>query len=303
MRDFLTTYLGSDWSIQSLKGDSGERQYSRVKASSHKTFILVSYPLNLRKNLKSFVLIQDLLQKKNIFVPKIFFKDEAKGLLLIEDLGDVNLEQFYFKHHQLIFHKVAIDQMIYFQNELKDIRFEKNFTFNQSINEMIYTYQQFYFPYSESEKIKLFEEFQDISKKLSSGTLVPSHRDFHSRNLHIKKDQLYMIDFQDAGLYPMHYDLVSLVEDAYLPLSDKDKSILMEYYSQKTNQPTSSWDEMVCQRLFKAAGNFMSFYHIRNQKTHLKYIKPVLKRVESSLIKLESYPRFLKYTQTLMSQL
>ena len=259
----------------------------------------------LEKNLKQFTLIQEALQEKGILVPKIFFKDEVKGFMLIEDLGDFNLEQFYLKQRQLTFHQIAIDQMIRFQDEMKDVPFKKSFDFDQNLNEMIYTYQQFRFSFSESEKIKLFEDFQSISKQLSLEKRVPAHRDFHSRNLHIQKDHMYMIDFQDAGFYPLYYDLVSLIEDAYVPFSDEHKNSLMEYYSQKVGQPINitSWHQMTCQRLFKAVGNFMSFYHLRNQKTHLKYIKPSLKKVESSLMYLESYPNFLKYTQKLMSQI
>ncbi len=305
MKDFLNHCLGSNWSVHPLKGDSGERQYSRIVVPPNKTFILMSYPHELKKRFKSFISMQNLLNQKGVLVPKIFFTDALNGLILIEDLSDFSLEQFYLKHRQLTYHEVALNQLIYLQNEIKNHVFEKDFTFNQSLHEMITSYQQFHFSFLESEKVKLFEEFQDISEKLSSQELVPSHRDFHSRNLYIQKDQIYMIDFQDAGRYPIYYDLVSLVEDVYVHLSEREKSLLMEYYSRKKDQSidSTSWHRTVCQRLFKATGSFMSFYNLRDQKTHLKYITPALKTVESSLIQLNSYPYFLKYIQTLLSQL
>ena len=305
MKDFLNYYLGLKWSALPLKGDSGERHYSRITLSPNKTFILISYPCELKKRFNSFISMQNLLNQKGILVPKIFFISEKKGLLLMEDLGNLSLEQFYFKHHKLTYYELAIDQLLYFQNKLKDHIFEKNFTFSQSLHEMIIAYQQFHFSFLESEKTNLFEEFQNISQKLSSQELVPSHRDFHSRNLHVQKDQIYMIDFQDAGLYPVYYDLISLIEDVYVPLSENERSTLMRYYSEKTNQPIDFvlWHTTACQRLFKAIGSFMSFYNLREQRAHLKYVVPALKKVESSLIKLNSYPFFLKYTQTILSQL
>lgn len=42
------------------------------------------------------------------------------------------------------------------------------------------------------------------------------HRDFHSRNLMLTDGQLGIIDFQDAVLGPISYDLVSLLRDCYI---------------------------------------------------------------------------------------
>ena len=46
---------------------------------------------------------------------------------------------------------------------------------------------------------------------------VVVHRDFHSRNLMpLPHDELAVIDFQDAVLGPVTYDLVSLLRDCYI---------------------------------------------------------------------------------------
>ena len=43
------------------------------------------------------------------------------------------------------------------------------------------------------------------------------HRDFHSRNLMlVGDDELAVIDFQDAVVGPVTYDLVSLLRDCYI---------------------------------------------------------------------------------------
>ena len=48
------------------------------------------------------------------------------------------------------------------------------------------------------------------------------HRDYHSRNIMVKQDKsLGVIDFQDALIGPITYDLVSLYRDCYLQL-DQD---------------------------------------------------------------------------------
>ena len=67
------------------------------------------------------------------------------------------------------------------------------------------------------------QEFQHAKQALDK-TLVASaaaqaqvlvHRDFHSRNLMVADTELVAIDFQDAVIGPVTYDLVSLLKDCY----------------------------------------------------------------------------------------
>ena len=136
-----------------------------------------------------------------------------------------------------------------------------------------------------------------------SPPLTSSHRDFHSRNLFIHKDQIYIIDFQDAGSYPIYYDAVSLMEDPYAGLSDQEKQGLMDYYQKKWNQEINrrQFQLTTIQRLFKAVGSFMSFFHLRGQNSHLKYVHPSLKKVESVLVQMDEHPYFLKYIQSILN--
>src|SRR5947199_2017384 len=49
------------------------------------------------------------------------------------------------------------------------------------------------------------------------------HRDYHTRNLLVRGTDLFMIDFQDARLGSPHYDLASLLWDAYVPVSEPER--------------------------------------------------------------------------------
>ena len=60
--------------------------------------------------------------------------------------------------------------------------------------------------------------FEEIFEKLSESALgqnqVFVHRDFHSRNILLsKKGEMGVLDFQDAVVGPITYDLVSLLKD------------------------------------------------------------------------------------------
>ena len=66
--------------------------------------------------------------------------------------------------------------------------------------------------------------FQKICLILENEPIFFTHRDFHSRNIMVKgakKSRYFIIDFQDARLGPLHYDLVSLLRDSYYPLSNE----------------------------------------------------------------------------------
>ncbi len=304
MKQFLDQHLGSAWTAKKIMGDSGERQYHRVTVRDE-TCILVSYPPSTQKRFRSFLSVQDLFHRKEFLVPKILAQDDTNGFVLLEDLGSLSLEQYYLDNRELNFHKMALDCLWHLQKDVGSEDLKTTFTLNQGLHEMIFTYQQFNHAFLEDDKKKLFEEFRNINEQLVQPLLVPSHRDFHSRNLFIYRDQVYIIDFQDAGFYPVYYDAVSLVEDPYTALSDKEKQSLMEYYREKWNQDIDMYKFQLTtvQRLFKAVGSFMSFFHLRGQNHHLKYVNSSLKKVESILVQWNEYPYFLKYVQLILSRL
>ena len=300
MKEFLNTYLNTHWKAQRLKGDSGERSYSRIR-SAKGSFIFVEHPLS-NKNFEDFLLTQNVLKKNFIPIPQILHIDKKNKLLLLEDLGPTDLEQFYLKNKKLDYHVQALDLLYSFQRISDSKNFKKKFTNSQSLNELLLTYQSLNYPLKNPDKECLLKEFHALSCQLAKQPFVPSHRDFHSRNLLICKGQVYMIDFQDAGLYPQYYDLASFIYDPYVSLLDEERKILIQHYNQKWSKPVciDSLSLMACQRVFKAIGSFMSFYNLRRQTQHLKYIRPCLVELKQQLSQLEKYPHFLKYVQSLL---
>ena len=80
---------------QPLLGDGGHRTYTRLKFQG-KTCILMFSGKN-DPSLKKFVRIQKRLRAAGLPVPQLLCKDFAKGLLLMEDLGDESLESIRLK--------------------------------------------------------------------------------------------------------------------------------------------------------------------------------------------------------------
>jgi aminoglycoside/choline kinase family phosphotransferase len=68
-----------------------------------------------------------------------------------------------------------------------------------------------------SEYAMLNKVFDQLCERALAQSQVLVHRDFHSRNLMVLADErLGMIDFQDAVVGPVSYDLVSLIRDCYI---------------------------------------------------------------------------------------
>jgi aminoglycoside/choline kinase family phosphotransferase len=55
------------------------------------------------------------------------------------------------------------------------------------------------------------------------------HRDFQSRNIMIRDDRHYLIDFQGARTGPIQYDLASLLIDPYVGLNQDLRQHLLTY--------------------------------------------------------------------------
>lgn len=69
---------------------------------------------------------------------------------------------------------------------------------------------------TDAQKVVLHRAFDTIVQNNLSQPRVFVHRDYHSRNLMVTMPDPGILDFQDAVLGPITYDLVSLLKDAYI---------------------------------------------------------------------------------------
>ncbi len=65
----------------------------------------------------------------------------------------------------------------------------------------------------------ILELIKDVVLSQPQGYFV--HRDFHSRNIMFKRGKVSVIDYQDARVGAITYDLVSLLKDVYIRLIER----------------------------------------------------------------------------------
>lgn len=291
-----------------------ERAFYRVQTSKQ-SWILINWQSALaKKNIVLSKVIDEYTSKQNIFceagVPIANIKaiDKKQGLLLLEDLGDLKLDIFYQQNKKsaIRYYQQAIDYIV----SLQDYRVNwSRYSAKDFFREMLWTKehlvdQLLHFEWENSFLNKCFKEWEELCNSLEQYSYRPTHRDYHSRNLMIKNKQLYLIDFQDAGLFPRCYDLASLLYDPYVGLDDSFRDQIVKYLvakracSEKIIKKELLLTAM--QRVFKAAGSFASFYSLRKQKSHLPFILPALKTLKQILNQAKSYPCFLDLVNHLL---
>ncbi|MAF90100.1 MAG: phosphotransferase [Bdellovibrionota bacterium] len=311
--EFLIHELGAKIEVYPLAGDASARKYFRI-VRDQESFVLMQWEAFKSLSDYPFTNIGSHFSKHNVRLPKIIGSRPEEGLLLLEDLGDLTLERKFWESRNqedsLNFYEQAIEQLIkihypstadrdenckafQIQFDSEKFQWELNYT-KQHLIEGLCRIQL-----SDTEKKQLNNIYLEIADRLHEEDKFISHRDYHSRNLMIKLGKVNVIDFQDARLGPIQYDLVSLLKDSYVNISKEIESHLLNHYldlrtqyiTKKINK--DAFDEVyqlqTIQRCFKATGSFASFYQTRGDTRYLHYIPDTLTTV---LKALDHFPEF-----------
>ena len=211
-------------SVTLVAGDASPRRYFRVRthADSEAASSLIAVISPPTEKNEAFLAIRDLLQATGIRVPNLVSADLDAGFLLLEDFGDALLldaleqdgaPQWYPQALQILRQQCSID--------LQD-------TDLPPYDEVLLVQEMDLFPKWFVGDLLGFDEKEIVQSHLDNlwACLVENavtqpqvvvHRDFHSRNLMCLDDgALGVIDFQDAVIGPITYDLVSLLKDCYI---------------------------------------------------------------------------------------
>ena len=262
-----------------------------------------------------FLSVQKHFAKHSVRVPSVIAKSPQLGTLLLEDLGDLTLERKFWEHQESVipFYKQAIDEVIKIHFHCTNDKptsctaFHTVFDTSSLLWEMNYGKKHLLqdlagLNMNPKDLSDLESVFTDICTRLHKSPKYICHRDYHSRNLMIHRNKIKVIDFQDARLGPVQYDLVSLLHDSYVDLNNESIDTLLNYYNDQAHslyRKTPSSDEFhnifklqIIQRCFKACGSFACFHNIRRDGRYLKYIHGTINKVKEILTEFPEYSHF-----------
>lgn len=296
-----------------LTGDASDRRYFRVLLHGEPSQVLAVHPGPIDSATLPFVSVARLLARMPVPVPGILDAADALGILALEDLGDVTLQAHLgttTPERHLALYGEAVDLIAELQRRGADLAdpallpYQLAFDVEKLTWELQFFTTHFLVAYkgaslTDEARALLAAEYLDICSELSSEPRVLCHRDYHSRNLMLHRERLYIIDFQDARLGPDTYDLASLLRDSYVDFTDAQVDQLMRRFVARRDglapdvDPGEAamatfrrrFDLMALQRNLKALGTFGFQATTRNNPVYIQYIPRTLAHVRDNLLR------------------
>jgi aminoglycoside/choline kinase family phosphotransferase len=235
---------GLGWSVDPASltpasSDASFRRYFRIpgqRGGQSQCLILMDAPPD-KESIGPFIRIATLLRQAGVNAPKIWLHDTDQGFLLCDDFGtttyatEIKNRQhepmacapLYRDAHQAltIFQHFSLQQSI-----ASEISWLAAYDRNKMLQEMQLFDQWFLVHHrpiglSAADHEMLANTYDLILDACQAQPRTLVHRDYHSRNLMLTEHaNPGILDFQDAVLGPMSYDLVSLLRDAYIEWSE-----------------------------------------------------------------------------------
>jgi aminoglycoside/choline kinase family phosphotransferase len=217
--------IGCEGELTAVSADASFRTYYRLKSSMHSGMVMDASAQ--KESLNPYIDIEHRLHKAGVRVPKINSYDKAQGFLFMEDMGDTHLANKIDDDFEL-FYGNAIDTIIKMQNtDTEDLpKYDADFLrFEMNFMQEWYLQKHLSVTLDETQKETLSSALATITAEvLAQPQGVFVHRDYHSRNIMISPcdEKTVVIDYQDARVGAVTYDLVSLLCDVYVELDPYD---------------------------------------------------------------------------------
>jgi len=290
--------------IQPASADASFRRYFRINDNG-KTYIVMDAPPE-KEDCQPFIDIAEMLLRFGLHVPKILQQDINQGFLLLSDLGNsVFLSELNNNNVDKMYSSAMNTLLLLQQNTPVNLPAydEKLLRAELNLFPDWYLKKQLNITITESQKTVLEKVFEILIQNALSQPQVYVHRDYHSRNLMVNKEQADkpgVIDFQDAVIGAVTYDLVSLLKDCYISWPREKVELWVESFRLKAKslriienidekQFLRWFDLMGLQRHLKIAGIFSRLKH-RDGKTG--YLKDIPRTMDYVFEVAELYPEF-----------
>jgi len=290
-----------DVEITKLAGDASTRRYFRV-AWAGGSEIVAQYPEPFAAEMSPFLQVHAALKDLGIPVPAVLAVDGDRALIVTEDLGDETLQKVFpaqADEARAALYDSLLDRLGQLHRGAAEwkgqaVCFDIAFDVEKLTWELHYFEKHFLegerrcSPTTE-DRATLARTFHDLAGEMTSWPRVLCHRDFHSRNLMLHRNELYWLDFQDARLGPATYDLASLLRDSYVDIGEDFVAARAEEFRGRwladlTPAEFSRRFELTClQRNMKALGTFGYMASVKGRGFYLDYVPRTLEYVRTNL--------------------
>ena len=282
------------YKILPIAGDASFRKFYRFILNNNSK-IIVSSKEEKYKNLVAYSAINKFLRKNKILTPKLLAHDYPKGIIVIEDFGDISFHKVLLKQKKkLTTYKKLIDLLLKIQkikpkSRIKNI-IDKPHVINKYSNKYLHKESDLFFDWylplflNKKKVLKVKKKTKKILTLLYNSLNFPNscfvHRDYHVQNLMKVGKKIGVIDSQDALIGNPAYDLVSLIDDVRIRTSKKLKDQIYSYYLKKTSKIyrinskkfSEDFNTLSVQRSLKIIGIFSRLFKRDKKNNYLKLI-------------------------------
>jgi aminoglycoside/choline kinase family phosphotransferase len=288
-----------DYKLEVVSADASYRKYYRLFIKD-RTYIVMDSSMQV-ESIYPFIDVSVRLLKADVQIPRVYAQNLNLGYLLIEDLGDIHLINVLNEMSCKLLYTRAIYEIIKMQKADTtglDAYDEEFLMFEMNLMPEWYLEKHLGITLNSEEKSDLNGVLNLIKNEVIAqpqGYFV--HRDFHSRNIMFAgRGKVWVIDYQDALIGAITYDLASLLNDVYVKF-DREKivELVLEFKILKGIKEVSDeqfirwFDFMAMQRHIKILGIFARLKIRDNKPAYINDIPMTLTYIRENIARYEEF--------------
>jgi len=287
-----------------LAAEASFRSFYRI-SSGAESWILMDSPPDKESN-DRFCRLAEVFARAGLPVPRVLAAQPEHGYYLLTDLGQRDLERAYAEGDTDAALAAAVETLV----RLQDVRDPEIGPYTRErFADELGIFRQWFLEHTLGIALPAEVEpaFAALVSRAAGQPQCCVHRDYHCRNLLYGADGRFgIVDFQDALIGPVAYDLASLLRDCYHVFDESEvarwRNFYLETRERVTGRPlradrfAADLDYCAVQRQLKAIGIFARLKLRDGKPGHLRYVGPLLDRlvaVSGSYPELEALAEFL----------
>ncbi len=291
--------------LERASSDASFRSYWRV-CKHRDSYIVMDAPPD-KEDVRPWLDVAQRLRAANLNAPEVLAQDLEQGFLLIGDLGTrTYLPQLNLKSVDILYND-ALNALFIMQSRVQTAGLplydEPRLVAELELFPTWFLQRHLGHTLSCGEWDVVEAAFRLVLNSALAQPLSFVHRDYHSRNLLVTEDNNPgIIDFQDAVVGPITYDLVSLLRDCYVAWPQPRVETWVEEYRQRLHhaglihaqpQQFRCWfDLMGLQRHIKVLGIFCRLWYRDGKSGYLSDLPLVL---HYTLSIAKQYPELIEF--------
>ncbi|MCX6558065.1 MAG: phosphotransferase [Candidatus Aminicenantes bacterium] len=270
--------------LQPIRSEASQRRFFRI-SQGKTTRVAMVYPEPAPAEVKRFLAVHEIYRSHRLRVPVI---EEVLGnqVVIQEDAGDLLLQKAW-RERARSERQCLLDQCRDILGRLAAVppalakicldrarqKWEMDFFVTHFFS---------YWPVRGCSEVGLRQGLGVLVDAIAP-ECVFAHRDFHSRNLLVRGNEIIMVDCQDSLLAPRWYDLVSLAFDSYLDLGAARARLFPNLVASGIDRELRQLRLTALQRNIKALGTFAYQIHERRHPAYARYIPRTLRHIRGHL--------------------